>query len=377
LWGASEPKEITLTDRSVTINMAHLFSQLKLNISSENVDRDIQGILDVTVEGRKQVDLALNTGEITPGEDLGPLETPIIDPAVHSKTKVSDYHVFYPSPTKVTIGTLMITNRLFHNLEATFTKTLKPGKSYILAVDLILVGWAYSNIYLVSTGTNTGYLTFDKYPKETSLENTKGVLFRGGSLIGIEGSRNTSGQNSTYALIIPDKNPGSGVWDLTKLSSTVHDLWPRAGKSFHNIPFWYQNVLGGDGTYYTNPDFENYKGDICSYITNGSWRLPTKAEFNNGSYGAFGATLNGSGTKGVKFTTDRTVFFPAAGYVTVGSGEDGGGKGIGDGAIGVYWSGNVVDNLIETYGLYFSSDGVAHGTALHNMYAGSVRCIKD
>jgi hypothetical protein len=365
LWGKSGTKYITLSDRAVTITMAHLFSRLKVNISSTNTGGNITSIGTVKIAGGKLAGLNLATGVVTAGSAVADATIVVTG---SNATRESGYRVFYPSPTKVTISAVTVTvgntPHSYSNLSADFTKTLEAGKSYVLSVDLARANWAYSNIYW-----DGSKLTFDKYPVSPTREDYQGVYFKWGSLIGVEPA--SSGTN--HRLFIP--NVTNKTWDGSKYVNTTHSLWPDAQYGWAAIPSG--SGVPNNGVIYDYPAFSSYRGDICSYLTNGAWRMPARTELEEGSYGSAFATLSGGSTslKGVIYTTSyRPVFFPASGYIEMQYAFRDLGK------VGIYWSGSNYLGNLSAHALYIGDDGSSGGGRVDNNVMSAngfpVRCIK-
>jgi hypothetical protein len=379
LWGKSATKYITLSDRTVTINMAHLFSKVKVNISVANVasSATITDIGTVKIEGRKQAGLDLKSGDVTPGSALGAME---VEVAGSGATKTSGEYLFYPSPTKITISSITISGapnapNPFTNLEANFTKVLEPGKSYILDVDLARVNWAYSNIYW-----DGSKLTFDKRPVN-SHPNYQGVFFRRGSLVGIS----PAFQDNT--LYVPPVR-GESSWRISAVGEADAWDWASIPRVKTDLPkdeavnFLYGQINDPNTHYY------NYLGDICSYLTGGTWRMPNALEFGIASNytgytrstvlvsDATGRTSIGVGA--TYSSTFGSVFFPASGgrdgSTTILSGYQGSGTYV------YYWSGSAAGST--TYGLalyiYQGSPTLYPSYEMSiDYYAFPIRCIKN
>ncbi|MDR1881888.1 MAG: hypothetical protein LBR26_03795 [Prevotella sp.] len=163
-------------------------------------------------------------------------------------------------------------------------------------------GWAGSNIYWVSTGSTTGYLTFENTPTNnptgapTGKEGYQGVFFKWGNLIGLDPMRYTSGStgnswNSANVVYVPNyvtDNPTTSTWSRTTAGSayTWSNIQPvtSGSGSVLNYAHLTLNASNQSGGY----DPANKKGDICRYLSEtgtapGSpgvrWRMPTAAEF--------------------------------------------------------------------------------------------------
>jgi hypothetical protein len=259
---------------------------------------------------------------------------------------------------------------------------LEGGKYYTLTVDFEKFksgDWAYSNIYWDGQG-----MTFDKSEVSAYNVNNKefqGVYFKWGSLVGLPALMGGVEQTSNMVIYIPD--PATGMWDGTKKANTAHGLWANSGvwgsipRSKITTPTnMTTNVL------YINPDFDNYIGDICSFLTGGSWRMPTMNEFgSSGNYGSFisgtPAGLNTEGTGSIpagRTYTAGSVFFPASGYRET----DGQALMTTIGVSGAYWSGSIPSTSNAHY-LNFSSSGVnvSSSTYVVRTAGCSVRCVKN
>jgi hypothetical protein len=340
VWGhVEQPFTDTEAGRKVSITMQHKFFKVKVKVSVSKISgAEITEIGDVKIEGLKTVDLTLKDGSLIENLDMEPLDVTSSLAVTDATTRTSDYYLFYPSPTKVTISSIKITIGAmeydFSDRSANFVQTLEAGKHYTLAVDLERVDpWAYSNIYW-----NGSKLTFDKSAASASVptSNTyQGVMFKWGSLIGVAPSNaQTEAELDEVALYIPNVN--NGTWDMTKTVGS-HDLWDDKPKTWDNIPYVttasglryggmdMHNYDNDENYLYENDDFDNYKGDICSYLTGGGWRMPNLAELGRPQdYSAFvnyggSYSVNAMGTG--LFMPGRTyasasgsIFFPASGY---------------------------------------------------------------
>jgi hypothetical protein len=362
LWGKSADKYITESDRTVEINMAHLFSRVKVNISVEKISgASIQSIGTVTIEGGKQAGLNIRTGELTPGAGVAAVD---LSSSITGgpQFKSTDYSVFYPSPTKVNISSITIrvspTNYTRGPISADFTKTLLAGESYVLAVDLLRVGVAYTNVYW-----DGSKLTFDKYPSSPLHDDYQGVYFKFGSLIGFE----TDGWGIGH-IFIP--NLADGTWDGTKYVNSAHDLWSGT-KNYDNIP--YINTYGE--TLYPG-DYASYEGDICSYLTGGSWSMLEGTSY--GYYATSLTTLTGgsTGIPGISFREGfQDVFLPASGWWGPGNSS------LQEfGLYGIYWTSLTLGSS-QTWCLAFFYDTIDEEFTVEPWNFGnstgiSVRCVK-
>jgi hypothetical protein len=244
-------------------------------------------------------------------------------------------------------------------------------------IDIKRLVWAKSNIYWdASMNSGTGGLRFS----ESTVYNYQGVFFKWGSLVGISPVGGTPG-NSADGVVLYIPNVSDGTWQESTIG-TAHGLWPNSG-TYESIPSYDYNGVGlpGSNLYPRIPAYNYYVGDICSYITNAVWRMPTSTELTTTNYSNWvnGSTSNlnaeGMGT----ITYGRTynsagVFLPASGmrhthlYFT--NNTMGGVLEVG--ITGVYWTG--------TYSLYplnavFDNTGVWI-TQARTGNAFSIRCVK-
>jgi hypothetical protein len=277
--------------------------------------------------------------------------------------------------------------------------SFEPGKSYRVTSNLTSTStgqFAYSNVFWDGAGLNfydkQGHLVRTNRGATYSATNDantqryQGMYFRWASLVAIDPSQDVTSPN----VYIPNYEDGG----YSTTAEVVSDYKDK------NTPycFQYQKIITTDGytgDYATSefanqytPANTNYSGDVCAYITNGAWRLPTAADFVDASqWTEDGAETTSWKTKadgtailpdGGLYVSFRGVFFPASGWyynnspteilANVGSG-------------GSYWSSTV--NPDETnaysYAMYFNSaiDGIqTQRTIAYRANARSVRCVK-
>jgi hypothetical protein len=325
VWGSTD-QAITSgawAGRTVNINMKHRFFQVRVKVDVGTIASAITAISGVQIEGGKS---SVNLTVDRDGTLSGTNATQAVSPTGTGAVKTSEYVHFYPSPTKVNIGSITMTieglPKTFSNLSANFTQTLVGGTNYTLVVDVRENRWAHSNIYWdPSLNSGVGALTFDKTPQ--GHDDYQGVFFKWGSLVGIApGPISASSMPTDATLYI--RNPATGVWDgTTKINTSSFG-------DYGNIPYLpYSTVINGDPLYqYAGAG--NYTGDICQRIDNG-WRMPngitgmhTVNEFGVAtdygsktlsSYDPEDATGRGSmGNRGITYNSAYgTVWFPAAG----------------------------------------------------------------
>jgi hypothetical protein len=275
IWGHIDNQPITETEagRTVSFNLKHKFTQVRVKISVSKISgATITGIGTVTIENQNTVDLTVQDGALSNYTNVGALDVSSSLYTGDNVSYLSDYYVFHPSPTRVNISSIEITvggiPKTYSNLFATFTQGLTEAGNYTLAVDLEKFGFAGSNIYW-----DGSKLTFDKV-NTSSLSDYMGVYFLWGSLVGVSPVGN-NGPRPNY-LFIPPVNAGE-VWEVKNKDDTP---WST---STYYLPLPYMSsgttTAGNVNHLYNNPNFSAYLGDICSYLTEGTWRIPNLAEF--------------------------------------------------------------------------------------------------
>jgi hypothetical protein len=389
VWGACETTiEDTEAGRMVPITMTHRFSRVKVSINAGAIATAIVTIGDVKIVGGKTANLTdIKLGTVEPtGTDVAYDITSSLTGSGAVKA-TPNYQLFYPSPTAVTIGSIELTitssgtNKTFSTLMAKFTQPLEAGKSYTLEVDLKGIEWAKSNIYW-----NGSRLVFSN----TGNSSYQGVHFKYGSLIGISPIGGVEADLSDMGdVIIYVPNVSNGTWTTRTIGSAANS-W---GQDHPSIP---ASILSSSDQY-SNPDFINYRGDICSYLTGktdvpaGNWRMPTSAEFGaKADYSSLtftaasdpnNATGRGSmGSAGVTYNTGSgAVFFPVTGFRSTSNGCTSPEY---IGKEGYYWSGSVRGGIKdlgggEGYSLIFNNTNylVSQNTDFGDS-GFAVRCIK-
>jgi hypothetical protein len=372
IWGHIDNQPITETEagRTVSFNLKHKFVQVRVKISVSKISgATITNIGTVTIENQNTVDLTVQDGALSNYTNVGALDVSNPLTTGDNVTYLSDYYVFHPSPTRVNISSIEITvggiPKTYSNLFATFTQGLTEAGNYTLAVDLEKFGFAGSNIYW------DGYkLTFDKVRtwlySSTYSDQYQGVYFRWGGLVGLDAYI-----NDTY--FVPPVNEGE-EWEA--ILYAYDQAASRSGGSTSTAT----NV----NYLYNNPNFTSYVGDICSFLTNGTWRMPNAAEFNSMIGGGY--TVQGGGwnkgnvsgaTEGRRFitcgltfnTVAGSVFFPSTLafdiYPSSPTNE------------GHYWTGTP-NGSGKCYSMYIVNNiaQVVTSTLVSSGYGYSVRCIK-
>ena len=226
--------------------------------------------------------------------------------------------------------------------------------------------FAGSNIYYDAAAK---HLTFDDFGK-TANEHFQGVYFQWGSLTGISPVGNVySGSTVTYPMGGEAVTVGSPAW--TNIPSV-----PGA------------SPYGPDVKYLTETahDPGNGVGDICKYLTEMGWapagkrwRMPTSAEFDEGSYtrepvapGGFGGVTPAS-TAGKDSISSgyryKGAFFPASGCRNTSAGAlnyvD---------TYGGYWTSSP-NSAGNGYNLHFYGTGASPAYHLDRTFGFAVRCV--
>jgi hypothetical protein len=187
-------------------------------------------------------------------------------------------------------------------VEASLDKVLDGGVSYTIHIRLRTPKFAGSNIYWVSTGTNTGYLTFDEYYENGSTAPHKGyqgVFFKWGSLVGISP---VGDFGYTIPLYVPYGYSSDPKWKKTNGNAIAADgTIPYASNwtAWGDIPYWdsgHGSPTEFYNTYMLDPErnnlaaYQGLRGDICQYLStktgvvSGDYRLPMPWEFGYSSY---------------------------------------------------------------------------------------------
>ena len=146
------------------------------------------------------------------------------------------------------------------------------------------------------------------------------------------------------------------AWGETSTKSDYSSSTSKTyGKSMGNI--------GGNSSY-----------DVARYRWGGSWRLPTKAEFEELKTKCTWTWTTQGGHEGYKVTgkNGKSIFLPAAGWRHGTSSDLVGERGF-------YWSSSPYEgDTYRAYGLSFFSSGHGHGVGWYRRYYGfSVRPVVE
>jgi hypothetical protein len=293
IWGETLNQAIdeTETGRTVTILLKHCFSKVRVKLSvGEISNATITGLGSVTIGGSETVNLDVEDGSLSlSGTAMAQTVGGWVDAAVggqavdvgepFSETALwSEYCLSYASLVKVTIYNIKVTvggtDYAYSVLSTSFTEALSPGRHYTLVVDLKQIIFASSNIYWDATlNSGTGGLRF----LASGGSNYQGVFFLWGSLVGVSPYGGLSGGYVGSQVYVYSPNINDGTW--TRALAQDHPL--SLGSSMTGGDY----TNRGENYLYDHPDFANYKGDICSYLSGrsgvptGNWRMPNAAEF--------------------------------------------------------------------------------------------------
>jgi hypothetical protein len=319
VWGFEEKKiEDTEASRTVSINMLHKFSRVKVRVKSGIDGVKIKDLGDVEIEGGNWTaftpfDGSFGTvGSVTQGIDF---DTDLLpDEEIESEQRL-----IFPvaaAPTKVKFGTIEISATApFSDQTVRFNSALEAGVSYVLVVDVRRCVWARSNIYWDDAAQQ---LTFVTDVNDLSKQGYQGVFFRWGSLVGISPAKtgtsdSFSGSTPIYVPVFDAVTPTSSTWKATTGSAMANDTdfpdvksnWTAWGATSAGsaapatqIPYMdgryaksdettynRNNTYVGDAALNLDTTYQGFRGDICQYLStktevvSGDWRLPTSNEF--------------------------------------------------------------------------------------------------
>jgi hypothetical protein len=234
-----------------------------------------------------------------------------------------------------------------HNLSASGSNKdggLNGGEVYTFkpASYLQLDRWAGSNIYWDGTK-----LDFEKNPYEMGKSTYQGVFFQWGSLTGV------SPVGTDWSGSIPIYSNSGGQ---------------STSATWSSIDRYTETTVDGDEL---PTDY-----DICYQLTNGAWRMPTKAELPTatatavGTYGAITTTAN-EGTDNIRVGDlfNKQVYVPAAGNRDYSNGRL-----YPAGQNDMYWS-NTAMNSVLVYVMQYGK--IVTGMGGYKAAALPIRCIKN
>jgi hypothetical protein len=384
MWGVSTAKTITLADRTVTINMAHKFTRVRVRINANAVATSMTAPSGVWMSSYGTVNLDVRTGAISLTGSGG-------RKSVSSWGKLSEtswesaYQIFYPSPTRVDVGSLTITvpslgAKTYTDRYASFTTTLAAGLNYTLVIDIKDgVTWAKSNIYW--NGTE---LTFDKTGTVAGSEHYRGVHFKWGSLVGVA-PEYAGNESQMYSVHVYIPNVSAKTWDGTKTFSGAYGY-----SQWDNMPYVYYTKYGSNTNYlydYSSAaTYADHEGDICKYLTDGEWRMPNSNELGAVSnYGSFVTGTDEDTSSSTDAIMSGITLYAPSGAVFLPASDHRSASGtlmfFGVFSIeGGYWSGTCLSNYPDGQArcLSFDKDGVVFNPVnlISRQCAHSVRCVK-
>jgi hypothetical protein len=310
MWGP-QVKDVKDNDRSVTIQMKHLFSKVRVVVNTTVPGAKITALGNVKIT-TNSANLSVPDGKLSKGANV---ELPVAFPSFSPTDAIGSTGtpLVYPEDLRVNIASISmsVSGRAdpvtLTNLSLRY-KNLVGGNRYALEVSVQRSRWAFSNIYWVTTGTNTGYLTFDVENK--GHQGYQGVFFRWGSLVGISPAltdgANDAGKryNENTPVYVPTYNIGdahastwsrkSGSSGESKNTFTCNDFQAGSRAPEKDIPYLdgscdpdtsYDNTYAMDAGQNTDKRYTDLQGDICQYLgkTNpalSGYRLPKRSEFN-------------------------------------------------------------------------------------------------
>jgi hypothetical protein len=285
VWGQQLNKEISVDNQTVTIQMKHLFSKVRVNVKTEIENAAITALGVATITG-SYADLSVYDGKLSKGADITHSVTfpdfTSMDSIVGNET-----HLVYPGVkvhvTSLTVAVPGMSGSPFtlNNLSLGFNN-LEGGKRYLLSVSVRRRRWAWSNIYWqavadVNDARYPGYMTFDT--TDQGHQGYQGVHFSWGSLVG----QMQVGYTPTY-----------------NTNDRLHSTWATGGSN--SSLSGNDGYYAYDGTYLADPErntvtmYGNRQGDICQYLgfTNSTlygYRMPIGNEFPNSSINVNGSYL--------------------------------------------------------------------------------------
>jgi hypothetical protein len=247
---------------------------------------------------------------------------------------------------------------------------------------------AYSNIFWdAQANGGKGGLNFYTTPATFAIPTTKapdinddmiqGVFFRFGSLVGV--SPAGTQWDNTLPVYMPI---GNKLHNNTKRISKNDILNAYKGDSISDLSPIEHATSAWKATGYSSGD-PDWKGDICAYLTDGQWRLPTLSDFgpfsNWALEGTFTSTTSSQDglSRVTEYVTSGKINIPMGGWrewddarlVSVSAGR--------------YWTSEVYTMDYQTYKMaqgisfYFNKrNGVTRLDLPINTYC-PVRCVRD
>jgi hypothetical protein len=350
LFGETADILINSDNNDLAIVMRHVFSKVKVKIGIAGYTA-IETPLDIRFQGYAA---NLKNGDFIKGTAQDQSFTFAEFTTTTSITSAERMvYAGNEAPTEVAIQSIKIDGVTYGAAQYVygvpairFNMRLELGKYYTLEVDFKKVVWAGSNVYWKSTGTNTGYLTFDAPNSGDDNQKKQGLMFKWGSLVGLSPASNqaTTPYSSSTLVYIPEyTDADTKGWSVTN----IYDAWAE-------VPYLGGNITGSRYSTYLRDNERNTDaywgektGDICRYISeNGygpeesgvkyNYCMPTDYELGknveytwgtfgwtktpNEGWGQSGALFSAEGTDGTRtmtyYATNTTagVIFPCSGY---------------------------------------------------------------
>ncbi|MDR0541984.1 MAG: fimbrillin family protein [Dysgonamonadaceae bacterium] len=381
LWGKSAAT-IDANNRRVRITMKHKFSKVTVCISATTINKTISAVSGVSVTPGYKADLTVYNGTITQGSAVSQAVPEPLQ-GINSLAVTGDPVIVYTagsSMTDVKIQSITVGGNTYSDVVSGFNMQMEEGKAYTLTVNFKQSSrWALTNVYW-----DGQKLTFGE---SGSLANKyQGVFFKWGSLVGISPARANGSVvfSANVPLYFPD--PQTRTWRIAYANS------------WSNIkPETTRPLLGSEEYLLNNPDFNNFKGDICDYIGQTgagpkNYRLPTTDYFKHIQV----ANLSSIAWQDITRTNTEKDNYPDGKYNNIPAYAicdvaiyPASGMRIEDGSlfqvseVGYYWTSKIVGrlNLLSNYACtaQFGQGGISTGNDVHmcpREYALPVRCIK-
>jgi hypothetical protein len=407
LWGETGDVLIDSDNNNLSITMRHVFSKLKIAVSTANYPGTPPLISAASIRLEGYI-ANLQFGFFLKGVAENQVFTPTsFEPETSITTNERNVYAGEDATTVIRIASITLDGKAYDGPLAQFNTKLEYSKTYTLTVTLLgKVVWAGSNIYWKWVDPTDpdhedgGYLTFDAPGAALEDQVKQGVMFKWGSLIGLSvGGGGAASYTTSTPVYVPEFNSPSNKSWITYVAGT--------SPGWSAIPYVSDNVTGNRHSTYLSDDARNTgnnyaywkekKGDICRYISEngygpgGNYRMPTVYEMgakeSNYAYEPGGWTASGTwdifygynslevdGTHPMPgYVSNSGVSFPASGYY------DGVSLGYVDYAV-LVWSASAGSNVTEARALYARNDGTPYLNTTRNLAregGWSVRCIQN
>lgn len=308
--------------------------------------------------------------------------------------------------TEITSRDLKYHYTLHINVTTNNSNTERTGYIYITAGRIEAVLTVTQNTVSAFAGSNIvwmdGKLTFSTGADDTSVDaRAQGVYFRWGSLVAISPA-GTSFSAATSILYKPDECPSIASYDLIPYADNTDNTATNTDRFNNQVQTEDDFADYNNGSGY---DAAKGVGDICRYISDkgwveGSWRLPTDAEYQalleasgkspiissryyGNPVGVFSWSTSPDNVDANGLTVLRNhivlsgLLFPASGYrgLHPNTGEDGLARMVGE--FGYYRSGSS-NGRLNTWHMDFNAFGAQWGKySVGSLNPISVRCVRE